>query len=322
MSHPYDRLTPDTVLDAVEQCGLVPDGRLLSLNSYENRVLQVGIEDHPGVVAKFYRPDRWSDPAILEEHSFSRELADAELPVVAPLAFDGNTLHTHAGFRFSLFPRRGGRAPDPGDPRQLRWLGRLLGRMHLVGQAHRFEHRPAIDSQRLGWQAREQLLHSRLMPAHLEQEYSDLSARLLQQAEQVLSDCATPTVRLHGDCHHGNILWTGDGPHFVDMDDCASGPPVADLWMMLSGGRAEMQAQLQVLLEGYRTFCDFDPRQLALIEPLRTLRLLHYTSWVAQRWDDPAFPLAFPWFEDNTYWIGYLADLRQQQLRMDEVPLH
>ena len=321
MSHPYDRLSPDTVLDAIERCGLLPNGRVLALNSYENRVFQIGIEDAPGVVAKFYRPDRWSDEAILEEHRFSLALAADEIPVVAPLTFAGETLLRHAGFRYALFPRRGGRAPELDDLSHLEWIGRFLGRIHLLGQAKPFTHRPAIDSDRLGWQARESLLASGQIPAHHQERYAVTSQRLIEQAERQLQQIAPRRLRLHGDCHPGNILWTDAGPHFVDMDDCANGPAVADLWMLLSGERYEMQLQLDALLTGYRTFCAFDTAELALIEALRSLRLLHYTSWLGQRWDDPAFPLAFPWFEDEAYWQGYLADLEQQTLRMVEPAL-
>lgn len=321
MSHPYEHLSPDLVLDAVEQAGFLPDGRILSLNSYENRVFQIGIEDHPGLVAKFYRPDRHSDAAILEEHNFSEELAQAEIPVVAPLAIAGNTLHRHQNFRFALFPRRGGRAPEADNLQHLAWIGRFLGRIHLQGRHKKFAHRPAIDVQRFGWHAQQKLLDSGLLPFHLENEYAQLSSSLIEQADRSFTDCPTQQLRLHGDCHIGNILWTEDGPHFVDLDDCGNGPAVADLWMLLSGDREEMQVQLSALLDGYRTFCDFDLTQLQLIEPLRTLRLLHYTSWVAQRWDDPAFPLAFPWMDEAAYWTGYLADLRQQQLRMAEPAL-
>jgi Ser/Thr protein kinase RdoA (MazF antagonist) len=321
MSHPYDRLSPDTVLDAIERCGLLPDGRVLALNSYENRVFQIGIEDGPGVVAKFYRPDRWSDAAILEEHGFSLALAADEIPVVAPLAFDGETLLQHAGFRYALFPKRGGRAPELDDLSHLEWIGRFIGRIHLLGQARRFQHRPNIDGERLGRQAREALLASGHLPAHHEARYAALSLQVIEEAEQHLRQIAPRHIRLHGDCHPGNILWTDAGPHFVDMDDCANGPAVADLWMLLSGERQEMQMQLNALLSGYRTFCAFDTAELGLIEALRSLRLLHYTSWLGQRWDDPAFPLAFPWFEDEAYWQSYLADLEQQILRLREPPL-
>ncbi|HHI77163.1 MAG TPA: serine/threonine protein kinase [Gammaproteobacteria bacterium] len=321
MSHPYDRLTPDRILDAVESTGLLPSGQVLALNSYENRVCQVGIEDAEPVVAKFYRPGRWSDQAILEEHAFSTELAAAEIPVVAPLAFGGRTLLEHAGFRFALFPRRGGRAPEPGDLDQLEWIGRFLGRIHRAGQARPFAHRPTLDLATYGHPARAAVLESPLLPADLQAPYAEVSEAVLAQVAQALEAVNPARLRLHGDCHPGNILWTEAGPHFVDMDDCLQGPAIQDLWMLLGGERREMTLQLDALLEGYRTFCDFDPRELALIEPLRALRLVHYSGWLCRRWDDPAFPRAFPWLAERSYWEDHLNDLRQQLLRMAEPPL-
>ncbi|RMG38975.1 MAG: serine/threonine protein kinase [Gammaproteobacteria bacterium] len=321
MSHPYDRLSPDLILDAVESVGLVPNGQVVALNSYENRVYQVGIEDGEPMVAKFYRPDRWSDESILEEHSFSQELATQEIPVVAPLAFDDHSLLKHAGFRFALFPRRGGRAPEAGDLDQLEWIGRFLGRIHLTGQHRRFACRPSLAVDTLGYPALEAVLGSPLLPPQWQRPYRQLAATLLDAARERLEAIAPPSMRLHGDCHPGNILWTDTGPHFVDMDDCLQGPAIQDLWMLLSGDRGEMTLQLDALLAGYRTFRDFDLRELALIEPLRALRLVHYTGWLCRRWDDPAFPRAFPWLGEAGWWEGHIADLEQQRLRMAEPPL-
>lgn len=321
MSHPYDLLTPERMLDAVESVGLYPDGRSLALNSYENRVYQIGIEDHPGVVAKFYRPHRWSNAAILEEHQFTQELADQEIPVVAPLPFNDQTLLDDGEFRFALFPRRGGRTPDLDNLDHLEWIGRFIGRIHLVGRHKPFQHRTTLSSERLGTQAREKVLQSTLLPYEQQKAYGELSAQLIDICEQRFTEIAPNTQRLHGDCHHGNILWTDAGPHFVDMDDSCNGPAIQDLWMLLSGDRREMRLQLDALLEGYQSFCTFEPSELGLIEPLRTLRLLHYTAWLVERWDDPAFPLAFPWLEESSYWAGYIADLQQQLLRMQEPPL-
>jgi len=321
MSHPYDRLSPDLVLDAVESLGLHADGRVMALNSYENRVFQIGIEDGAGVVAKFYRPDRWSDQAILEEHAFSLALASDDIPVVAPNSYRQQTLFRQEGFRFALFPRRGGRAPELDNFDHLEWIGRFIGRIHLLGRAKPFTHRPSLDCQRYGWQARQAVLDSELLPLEYRSDYETLSAQLIEDAQGHFDRAQARPLRLHGDCHPGNILWTDAGPHFVDMDDCCNGPAVQDLWMLLSGERRDMLMQLDAVLEGYRTFCDFDAAELALIEPLRTLRLLHYTAWLVQRWDDPAFPAAFTWFAEAGYWPGYLADLRQQAQRMAEPPL-
>jgi len=322
VSHPYDALSPDLLLDAVDAQGRLSDGRLLALNSYENRVFQVGLEDGGFLVAKFYRPGRWSDAAIREEHAFSLALAAAEIPVVAPLAnAAGDTLHHHQGFRFALFPRQGGRWPDLDDPDRLEWVGRFLGRIHQLGAAQSFHHRPATDPAVLGREPAERLLASPLLPGQYRERYRSLSDAVISRCEKAFARVAPATLRLHGDCHPGNILWTDDGPHFVDMDDCRTGPAVQDLWMLLSGDRRDMTWQLDALLEGYRTFRDFDAAELALIEPLRSLRQIHYAAWLAQRWDDPAFPRAFPWFGDQAYWDQQLANLQQQLEALDAPPL-
>lgn len=321
MTHAYQRLSHERVLDAVESLGQLPDGHVLALNSYENRVFQIGIEDHPGVVGKFYRPGRWTDAAIREEHEFSLALAGQDIPVVPPLQFDGESLFEYQGFRFTLFPRRGGRSPDLEDLDKLEWIGRFIGRIHLLGQSDRFHHRLTLDSESYGWRAHEQVLASPLLPQEYQAGYQAISEQLITLVEQRFAATAPAILRLHGDCHPGNILWTDAGPHFVDMDDSCNGPAVQDLWMLLSGERAEMTMQLDALLEGYRTFHDFNPAELELIEPLRTLRLLHYTAWLVRRWDDPAFPLAFPWFAEPGYWQDHLNDLEQQLLRMREPPL-
>ncbi len=321
MSHPYDRLSPDRVLDAIESAGFLPSGHVLALGSYENRVYQVGIEDSPPVIAKFYRPKRWDEPTLLEEHAFSSELAAAEIPVVAPLTRAGRSLFEHAGFHFALFPRQGGRAPEPGDLDQLEWIGRFLGRIHQAGSARPFRHRPTLDVHRYGHAARAAVLDSPLLPNAFRERYAGLSQTLLEAIDAAFREIKPTTVRLHGDCHHGNILWTDSGPHFVDLDDCCQGPAMQDLWMLLHGDRHEMTQQLDALLEGYRMFRDFDLRELTLIEPLRSLRLIHYTGWLCRRWDDPAFPRAFPWLAEANWWEGHLNDLEQQGLRMAEAPL-
>jgi len=321
-TRPYDGLTPDTVLDALAAAGWRGDGRLLALNSFENRVYQVSLEDGGHVVAKFYRPGRWSDAQILEEHAFARELAEREIPVVAPLEVSGRTLFEHAGFRFAVFPRRGGRAPELEDDAVLEWIGRFLGRIHAVGAARAFVHRPTLDADTFGAEPREWLLASGLIPPDLLPAWTAASAQALERARQAIAAVGTvPRIRLHGDCHAGNILWTDAGPHFVDLDDARSGPAVQDLWMLLPAERPSAERALRALLAGYRRFHDFDARELMLIEPLRTLRLIHYSAWIARRWDDPAFPAAFPWFGTPRYWQDRILELREQTAAMDEAPL-
>lgn len=313
MSHPYDRLDPDTILDAVEAAGYLPDGHLLSLNSYENRVLQVGIDQAQPLIAKFYRPDRWLDAAITEEHAFSLALEADEIPVVAPLRDEqGQTLHRHAGFRFALFPRQGGRSPDLEDPDKLAWIGRFIGRIHQVGAERAFEHRPSLNPQTFGRDAVHNLLASGQLPGELHSRYLGLVDPLVDAIDEAFAQVNAAEIRLHGDCHPGNLLWTDAGPHFVDMDDCRMGPAVQDLWMLIAGDRSDMTWQMDAVLEGYRMFRQFDTRELALIEPLRGLRIIHYAAWLATRWDDPAFPQAFPWFGSPQYWEEHFATLQQQ----------
>lgn len=320
--HPYAQLTPDCVLDAVEAAGWRVDGRLFALNSYENRVYQIGLEDGASVVAKFYRPARWSDAQIGEEHAFALELTAREIPVVAPLAREDRTLFEHADFRFAVYPRRGGRTPDLEDPAVLEWVGRFLGRIHAVGKVKKFLLRPALDPSSFGRRPRDYLLKHALVPAELREAWSSIAALALDAIERRWNEAAgVAQIRMHGDCHPGNILWTEEGPHFVDLDDCRRGPALQDLWMLLSGDRQSMQRQLGAVLRGYEQFCDFDARELYLLEPLRTLRLLHYSAWIGERWDDPAFPAAFPWFGTPRYWQDRVLELREQVAAMDELPL-
>ncbi len=319
--HPYDSLTPDVVIDAVETAGFRADGRLLALNSYENRVYQVGIEDGAPVVAKFYRPNRWSTPAILEEHEFALELAAGEIPIVPPLVRDGRTLFEHGGFRFALFERRGGRWPELGNEHDREWIGRFLGRIHAVGRRQRFQHRAQLTLARFGEAPREWLLDSDWIPEHIRAAYESVSNELLDVVDAEFEALPTATLRLHGDCHPGNVLWTDDGPHFVDLDDCMTGPAIQDLWMLLSGTRSEMGEQLGQILRGYGQFSDFDYGELRLIEALRSLRIMHYAGWLAQRYDDPAFPRAFPWVAEPRYWETHVLNLREQLAAMEEGPL-
>lgn len=316
---PYADLGPDLVLDAIESLGLATDGRLLALNSYENRVYQIGIEDAAPIIAKFYRPERWSDAAILEEHAFTLTLAEHEIPVVPPLIIDGRTLHHHGGYRFSVTPRRGGRTPELDDPKVLEWIGRMLGRIHAIGALEPFAHRPRLDIQSFGEEPRDYLLAHDWIPSDLLAAYTSV----VEHALDAVRDCfaragASAAIRLHGDCHRGNLLWTDAGPHFVDFDDARMGPAIQDLWMLLSGDRAEMRRQLDLVLRGYEDFADFDDRERHLIEALRTLRLIHYAAWLARRWEDPAFPAAFTWFDSHRFWQDHILQLREQIAAMHE----
>jgi Ser/Thr protein kinase RdoA (MazF antagonist) len=317
VTHPYAALTPEVVLDASEAAGLRPDGRLLPLNSYENRVYQVWLEDGSARVLKFYRPERWSAGQIEEEHAFARELAEREIPVVAP-AYTGE----HGGFLFAVYPRRGGRTPNLDDPKALEWIGRFIGRIHAVGGSRPFELRPALDVKTFGEEPRAYLLQSNFVPADLLEAWKAATEQALAGVRGCFRNAGkTRSIRLHGDCHPGNILWTEDGPHFVDLDDARMGPAMQDLWMLLSGERAAMSMQLKAVLSGYEQFMAFDRRELNLLEALRTLRLLHYSAWIARRWDDPAFPAAFPWFNSQRYWQDRILELREQIALMEEEPL-
>jgi Ser/Thr protein kinase RdoA (MazF antagonist) len=316
-------LSPDAVLDAVESKGYVCDGHLLALNSYENRVYQVGIEGEQPIIAKFYRPQRWSDTVIEEELNFSVELSEAEIPVIAPLVDEqGQMLHHHQIYRFSLYPRRGGHAPELDNPDHLEQLGRLIARIHNVGAAKPFEQRKVLNTELMGTLPREYVLQSGMIPVELETAYATLTEDLLslidacyQRAGQVT------TLRLHGDCHPGNILNRGEQFYILDFDDSCTGPAIQDLWMFLSGDRQNMTAGLLDVLEGYTQFRDFNPAELNLIEALRTLRQIHYTAWIVKRWEDPAFPKAFPWFDTPRYWENHILELREQMALMQEAPI-
>jgi Ser/Thr protein kinase RdoA (MazF antagonist) len=309
------------VLDALDSVGIRGDGRMLALGSYENRVYQVFRDDDAPVVAKFYRPARWTDAQILEEHAFVAELVESEIPAVAPIDIAERTLHEFASFRFAVFPRRGGRAPELEQPTTLAHLGRYIGRMHTVGARREFVHRPAITVASFGDESREFLLERGFIPEELRPAWTSVVDQALLGVRRAYETYRAAAIRLHGDCHGGNVLWTDDGPHFVDFDDARSGPAVQDLWMLLSGERAAMEAQLAIVLEGYETLRDFDRRELALVEPLRTLRLVHYSAWLARRWQDPAFPAAFPWFNTQRYWQDRILELREQIALMEEPPL-
>jgi Ser/Thr protein kinase RdoA (MazF antagonist) len=332
--HPYSRLVPDVVLNAVDGAGLRTDGRLLALNSYENRVYQLGIDEtsalFPGryAVAKFYRPSRWSRAQILEEHAFALELADAEIPVVAPLVIEGQTLLEAEGFSFAIYPRAGGRSPELDDEATLIWLGRFIGRIHALGATRPFRERPALDIASFGDEPRQFLLDSGLIPADILPAWKQASTLALEGVRHAFDRAGKVAwIRTHGDCHASNVLWTPDGgnapggPHFVDLDDARMAPAVQDLWMLVSGDRPAMGRQMRKLLEGYEDFAEFDDRELHLVEALRTLRLIHYSAWLARRWDDPAFPIAFPFFNTQRYWQDRVLELREQVAALSEGPL-
>ncbi len=327
-THPYAALLPDRVLGAVESLGLPADGRLLALNSYENRVYRIGIEGRPAVVIKFYRPGRWSDQAILEEHAFSRQLAEAELPVVPPLALRParggaeTTLHSFEGFRFAVFPLRGGRWRELESVDDLRWMGRFIARIHAIGRLKPFRHRPRLTVEVMGDAAHAFLREGGFIPAELAPAFDAIVADCLGAVRAAFARAGDwRPIRLHGDCHLGNVLWDSEGPHFVDFDDCLTGPAIQDLWMLLSGGRDERQRQLDAILDGYEAFLEFDYREIGLVEALRSLRMLNYAAWLARRWDDPAFPMNFPWFNTQRYWEEQILALKEQLAAMSEPPL-
>ena len=357
--HAFETLTPDVVLDALASVGLYGDGRLTALSSYENRVYQVHLEHGlardaaapRSVVVKFYRPERWTEAQIREEHSFSFELMSAEIPVVGPLVLQGDHLHHHAGFAFSVSPQRGGRPPELDDFEVLEWVGRFLARIHTVGAAKPFVHRPALNVQSFGVEPMDWLLSHDMVPLDVQAAWqktcqyainliankaintpaiSEITSHKGVKNDGLIDDKADSSniaiIRLHGDCHPGNILWTPTdaphgGPHFVDLDDARSGPAVQDLWMLLSGDRRQRTTQLSALIDGYEQFRPFDRRELALIEPLRTLRLIHYSAWLARRWQDPTFPINFPWFGTSDYWKSQIHTLEEQIEAMQEEPL-
>lgn len=320
--HPYSTLTPDLVLDAVESCDYQSDARILTLNSYENRVYQVGIEEASPIIAKFYRPGRWSDEQILEEHQFTQALFDLGISVVPPMANEqGVTLHSYQGFRFSLCLRQGGHAPNLDNFDDLLSLGRALGRIHAYGKLSPFTTRPEISVDSFARQSSQFLLANNFIPDSLIEAYSSLAEHLVTRCEAIFSAVTTEKIRLHGDCHPGNILWRDDAPHFVDFDDARMGPAMQDLWMLLSGDREQQTAQISEVIEGYNEFCDFNYAELPLIEALRTLRIMHYSAWLARRWGDPAFPHNFPWFNTERYWAEHILELREQFAALDEPPL-
>lgn len=317
----YARLSPDLVLDAIESLGYLSDARVLALNSYENRVYQIGIEDETPIIAKFYRPGRWSDEQIAEEHEFTLALTSAEIPIIAPIQRDGKSLFEYQGYRFAIFPRRGGYAPELENLDTLYTLGQHLGRLHAVGKVKNFDHRPSLNIESFGETPREFILTGDFLPTSLREAYETLSRHILDKLSAIIADLDFELIRIHGDCHPGNILVRPDSMYLVDLDDARNGPAVQDIWMLLSGDRMQRTAQLESILEGYEEFCKFAPRELVMIEALRALRMIHYAGWLAKRWQDPAFPLAFPWFNSERYWAEHILELREQMAELDDAPL-
>ncbi len=318
----YRNLQPADIYDVLDELGFLCSGRFLALNSYENRVYKMGLEEGGDIVVKFYRPGRWDNDAIIEEHDFALELADQDIPVVAPLEIDGETLFHTGPFRLAVYPCHGGRAPELDDEEQLKQLGRFVARIHLIGATADFEYRPRIDIESYGSESRDYLLESGFVPAEMEEVYESVADLVLAGVEDSFDRTgAVSEFRLHADFHPGNVLVAGDSFHIVDLDDARTGPSVQDLWMFLSGDREEQTPQLSALLSGYQEFRRFDARELNLIEALRSLRLMHYAAWLARRWDDPAFKQAFPWFDTRRYWDEHVLTLREQVALMQEPPL-
>lgn len=318
----YQNLQPDDILDSIESLGYQCDGRLLALNSYENRVYRIGLEDEQPIVAKFYRPERWSDKSILEEHAFSTELAQNDIPIVPPLKHDSASLHQHKAFRFAVYEFHGGRTPELDNLDLLNQIGRLIARIHLIGKNKPFKHRPQLDLESFGERSKEYLLTNNFVPADLEPAYVSICEHLFEGIRGCFERAGDAAYqRIHADFHPSNVLVTGEQVHIVDLDDARMGPVVQDVWMFLSGDRQEQTPQLEELLDGYSEFADFNARELHLIEALRTLRIMHYAAWLARRWQDPAFQIAFPWFNADRYWDAHILELREQAALMEEQPL-
>ena len=319
---PYANLTPDFMLDAVESVGFRCTGSLLALNSYENRVYQIGIEESAPMVAKFYRPQRWSVPTILEEHQFTQALCDHEIPVIAPWKnAENTTLHHFKQFNFALFPRWGGHGLELDSLEQLEWMGRFLGRMHAVSACRPFKHRAKLTVQMFGYDALQFLKNTLFIPNYIKENFFNYAQEVLKKIDRIFQSLSTVKyIRLHGDMHAGNVLWDGVGPHVLDFDDCLMGPAIQDLWMLLSGDQEQMALQVEHILRGYRQFHDFNENEFRLVEALRTLRQLNYAAWLARRWEDPAFPLNFPWFDTPLYWEELLQNLHEQNDFLDLAP--
>jgi Ser/Thr protein kinase RdoA (MazF antagonist) len=317
----YQALTPDLILDAIESLGIYPETGLLALNSYENRVYQFRCDNGVRYVVKFYRPERWSHEQIQEEHDFSQSLFDEEIPVATPIIINGRSLHEYKGFRFALFPSIGGRSFEVDNLEQLEATGRFIGRIHQFSQQGKFKHRDLVNPQVLGDESLLWLKESGHVPSSLVLPYFTIVEQVLDKSKEIWAKQNPKQIRLHGDLHPGNILWTPDGPGFVDLDDARTGPAIQDLWMMITGDRQQKQLQLEILLEAYEEFCDFDAKELTLIEPLRAMRMLHYNAWLSRRWEDPAFPMNFPWYGEEKYWEQQILSFKEQLAVLDEPAL-
>jgi Ser/Thr protein kinase RdoA (MazF antagonist) len=315
----FAELSPELILDAIETVDVQASSGLLALNSYENRVYQFVADDHKRYVAKFYRPQRWSNEQIQEEHDFALELMQKEVPVVAPLIINGASLHEHANYRFALFPSIGGRQFEVDNPTQLECIGRFIGRMHKVAASKSFKHRPKLCTTIYLDTPKQVLLTGSLIPQNLQTPFHAILDLVIAETKNKFSN-NYQSIRLHGDLHPGNILYR-DGPTFVDLDDCRMGPAVQDIWMMLSGDRHQQIIQLDKLIDAYNEFQEFDIEQLSLIEPLRAMRMVHYMAWLTMRWEDPAFPNAFPWFAEDKYWENQILALQEQFSALQEPPL-
>jgi Ser/Thr protein kinase RdoA (MazF antagonist) len=314
----FSELTPDLILDAIESQDIRVESGLLALNSYENRVYQFVAEDTKRYVAKFYRPQRWSRAQIQEEHDFSIELASYKIPIIAPLICNKQSLHIYKDYSFALFPAVGGRQFEVDNLNQVECMGRFIGQIHSVSKRANFIHRPTMSVDDYLIKSLQELQGSPLIPPGVQPSFFAILQQVVDLTLSLYS--STNNIRLHGDCHPGNILWR-DGPTFVDLDDCRSGPAIQDMWMMLSGDRQHQFIQMQTLVKSYTEFCEFDTNQLALIEPLRAMRMVHYMAWLARRWQDPAFPQAFPWFADSNYWFQQILSLKEQFSALQEPPL-
>lgn len=319
---PYAELDPNAILDAIESVGFYCTGSLLALNSYENRVYLIGIEDSEPLVSKFYRPNRWSSEAILEEHQFSLELVEHDIPIIAPIIINNQSVHHYNEFRFALFPKHIGHALELDNSEQLEWMGRFIGRLHRVSACHPFQHRIQLTSKSYGDEPYAFLIEHGFIPDYLAANFCRTAETALQKIKQIIESVGPiRSIRLHGDCHAGNVLWNESGPHIVDLDDCLMGPAIQDIWMLLSGEPKQMDIQLDKILQGYCTFHDFNYSERHLVEPLRTLRMLHYSGWLAKRWSDPAFPVSFPWFNTPVYWQNQIVHLNEQIELLDQIEI-
>ena len=320
MSKPFENLSPEVILSALESVGIKPNGSLLALNSYENRVYQAQTEDEDFYITKFYRPERWNYQAIEEEHDFTFELIEEEISVVAPERISGETIFEYADYYFAVFPRQGGHPPNLENKDDLEVLSRSIARIHAIGSRKSFNHRQEFSVERLGYASRRFILDSNFLPSELIESYASTTENLLKNIDSDLIE--TDQIRIHGDCHMGNVLWRNEISHFVDFDDCLNGPAIQDLWMLLSGEKEEQLSQINIILDAYNEFNNFNASSLSVIEALRTLRIIHHAAWIGRRWDDPAFPLAFPTFNSPNYWSDHILTLREQQSKLLEEPLY